>query len=58
MKKKLGPLMFQFEYLNKQKMSGLPEFIDRFEAFLEQLDNKYQYGVELRNPNYLKETIL
>ena len=55
MKKKLGPLMFQFEYLNKQKMSGLPEFIDRFEAFLEQLDNKYQYGVELRNPNYLKK---
>ena len=23
MKKKLGPLMFQFEYLNKQKMTGL-----------------------------------
>ena len=57
MKKKLGPLMFQFEYLNKQKMSGLPEFIDRFEAFLEQLDNKYQYGVELRNPNYLKKPL-
>ena len=50
--------MFQFEYLNKQKMSGLHEFIERFEAFLEQLNHKYLYGVEIRNPNYLKETIL
>jgi uncharacterized protein YecE (DUF72 family) len=55
MKKKLGPLMFQFEYLNKQKMSGLPEFIDRFEAFLEQKKSKYLYGIEIRNPNYLKK---
>ncbi len=23
--------MFQFEYLNKEKISGLPEFPDRFE---------------------------
>jgi len=55
MKKKLGPLMFQFEYLNKQKMSGLSEFVDHFEAFLEKIDRKYLYGVELRNPNYLKK---
>ena len=55
MKKKLGPLMFQFEYLNKQKMSGLPEFIERFETFLSELDSKYLYGVEIRNPNYLKK---
>ena len=55
MKKKLGPLMFQFEYLNKQKMSGLQEFIERFEAFLEQINPKYLYGIEIRNPNYLKK---
>ena len=47
--------MFQFEYLNMQKMSGLSEFIDRFEAFLELIDTKYLYGVEIRNPNYLKK---
>ena len=29
MDKKIGVLMFQFEYLNKQKMSGLQEFLDR-----------------------------
>ncbi|MDP2303300.1 MAG: DUF72 domain-containing protein [Ignavibacteria bacterium] len=27
---KIGALMFQFEYLNKQKMSGLDEFLKRF----------------------------
>ncbi len=55
MKDKLGPLMFQFEYLNKQKMSGLSEFIERFEGFLEDIPSKYLYGVEIRNPNYLKK---
>lgn len=55
MKSKIGVLMFQFEYLNKQKMSGLTEFIDRFEGFKDSLDKKYKYGIELRNPNYLKK---
>jgi uncharacterized protein YecE (DUF72 family) len=55
MEEKLGPLMFQFEYLNKQKMSGLSEFIEQFEAFIQLIDSKYLYGVELRNPNYLKK---
>jgi len=52
---KIGVLMFQFEYLNKQKMSGLEEFLDKFESFVETLDKRYTYGIELRNPNYLKE---
>lgn len=55
MKSKIGVLMFQFEYLNKQKMSGLTELIDRFEGFTDSLDKKYKYGIELRNPNYLKK---
>ena len=55
MKKNLGPLMFQFEYLNKQKMNGLTEFIERFEGFLEDIPKNYLYGVEIRNPNYLKK---
>ncbi len=54
MKDKLGPLMFQFEYLNKQKMSGLPEFIKRFEAFIQNVDRNFEYGIELRNPYFLK----
>ncbi len=55
MKSKIGVLMFQFEYLNKLKMSRLTEFIDRFEGFKDSLDKKYKYGIELRNPNYLKK---
>ena len=53
--KKIGVLMFQFEYLNKQKMSGLQEFLDRFEAFYSNTKSKYKFGLEIRNPNYLKK---
>ena len=51
----IGVLMFQFEYLNKQKLSGLTEFIDRVESFVESLDKKYNYGIEIRNPDYLRK---
>ncbi|MEJ2057901.1 MAG: DUF72 domain-containing protein [Desulfofustis sp.] len=51
---RLGPLIFQFEYLNTQKMSGLAEFIDRFGWFAERLPHGFIYTVEIRNPNYLK----
>lgn len=51
----LGPLMFQFEYLNKQKMPSQGEFQEKFAAFLERLDKKYHYFVEIRNPNYLND---
>ena len=53
---KIGALMFQFEYLNKQKMSSQAEFIDRLGAFLESIDNSYPYSLEIRNPNYLNKT--
>jgi uncharacterized protein YecE (DUF72 family) len=49
----LGPLMFQFEYLNKQKMPSQSRFQELFEAFLQQLPTSYQYAVETRNGNYL-----
>lgn len=55
MNKNIGVLMFQFEYMNKQKISGLTEFLDRFESFIESIDKKYVYGVEIRNPNFLKK---
>lgn len=49
----LGPLIFQFEYLNKQKMSGASEFYDRFGEFAGRLPADFPYFVELRNPNWL-----
>jgi uncharacterized protein YecE (DUF72 family) len=52
----IGPLIFQFEYLNKQKMPGkLQQFIDQFGEFAEQLPGGYAYCIEIRNPNYLGE---
>lgn len=53
-RKNLGPLIFQFEYLNKKKMGSLGEFINRFGNFARQLPEGYDYFVETRNPNYLK----
>lgn len=52
----LGPLIFQFEYLNKQKMPTLSQFLEFFGAFTEQLPNGFTYTVETRNPNYLQES--
>jgi uncharacterized protein YecE (DUF72 family) len=49
----LGPMMFQFEYLNRNKMSSQEEFQDRLGAFAGQLPKDYCWCVESRNPNYL-----
>ncbi len=51
----LGPLMFQFEYLNKQKMPSLGACIDRLDAFFERAAPGFVYAVETRNPNYLQD---
>lgn len=55
MKNKIGVLMFQFEYLNKEKMSNQIEFMERFEAFVQNAKNNFQIGIEIRNPNYLNK---
>jgi uncharacterized protein YecE (DUF72 family) len=53
LRRNLGPLMFQFEYLNKQKMSSQGQFQETFAAFMERVDPDYDYLIEIRNPNYL-----
>jgi uncharacterized protein YecE (DUF72 family) len=52
---KIGALMFQFEYLNKNKMSSQAELLDRLEAFYENIDKTYPCAFEIRNPNYLNK---
>ncbi len=52
---KLGPIMFQFEYLNRQKMPSLVVFLDRLHEFFEQAPAGFQYAIEIRNPNYLQD---
>jgi len=50
----IGPLMFQFEYLNKTKMTSLGHFMEMFNVFRQALPEGYQYCIEIRNPNFLK----
>ncbi|MFZ1729565.1 MAG: DUF72 domain-containing protein [Bacteroidota bacterium] len=49
----LGPLMLQFEYLNKQKMPASSMFLDRLGGFLSSCPPDFPIGIESRNPNYL-----
>jgi uncharacterized protein YecE (DUF72 family) len=51
----IGCLIFQFEYLNKQKMSSLPVFMEKLYEFHSNLPKDLPpIGIEVRNPNYLK----
>jgi uncharacterized protein YecE (DUF72 family) len=52
----VGCLMFQFEYLNKQKMASINHFLEMFRAFHANLPkNIPAIGIEIRNPNYLNK---
>jgi uncharacterized protein YecE (DUF72 family) len=53
----IGCLIFQFEYLNKQKISSLPEFQEKISRFKSKISvNIPPVGIEIRNPNYLKDS--
>ena len=51
----LGPIMFQFEYLNKQKMPTQARFQALFGEFAQELPQGLPYGLEVRNPQYLNQ---
>jgi len=55
MQEKLGPIMFQFEYLNRNKMPSLQVFMERLRQFFDQAPAGYSYAIEIRNPNYLRK---
>ncbi len=50
---KLGPMMFQFGYLNRQMLRTQAEFQDKLGAFVQALPAGFTWCVETRNPNYL-----
>jgi len=52
----LDALIFQFEYLNKQKMPNQEKFQHQFIEFLKKCPEGFRYCVEIRNPNYLNES--
>ena len=53
MHSRLGALMFQFEYLNRQKMPSLARFLQLLQEFFQKIPGNFPYAIEIRNPNYL-----
>ncbi len=54
MRSRLGPVILQFEYLNRRKMPSVEAFCDALDAFLARLPREVPWAVETRNPNFLK----
>jgi uncharacterized protein YecE (DUF72 family) len=55
MSKQINSLIFQFEYLNKQKMPNQMAFQDQLQEFCQKLPPRFHYCIETRNPNYLNK---
>ena len=52
--KNIGCLIFQFEYLNKQKMKSISMFLEKVYKFHSEIPKDIPpVGIEIRNPNYL-----
>jgi len=55
---KLGPLLIQFPYFNKQAFPQPRDFLVRLSNFLEQLPNDHAFAVELRNKYWINDRLL
>jgi uncharacterized protein YecE (DUF72 family) len=51
---KVGVLIFEFGTFSQRAMSGVEEFVERLDAFLEVLPREFRYSVEIRNPEFLR----
>jgi len=51
----LGPVMFQFEYLNRSKMPSPQAFLDRLATFVDALPSGFVYAAETRNKNFVSD---
>jgi uncharacterized protein YecE (DUF72 family) len=55
---RLGPLIFEFGTFPKAVFRDLEDFMAALDPFLAALPEGYRYGVEIRNPEYLKPAYL
>ena len=55
---KLGPLLLQFPYFNKQAFPQPQDFLARLAKFLEQLPGGRAYAVEIRNKYWINDRFL
>lgn len=47
-----GGMILQFEYLNKEKMSGISELLMHLDKFLRHIPKDLPIAIELRNPDF------
>ncbi len=52
---KIGVLICQFEYLNRQKMASPALFLDSLRNFFQNVTAPFPIAIETRNPNYLNQ---
>jgi uncharacterized protein YecE (DUF72 family) len=55
MQSRVLSLMFEFEYLNRQKMQSLHAFLSALDGFAAHLPAGWPFAVEIRNPNFLTD---
>lgn len=55
---KCGPLVLQFPYFNQRAFKSIEPFLERLDAFLEDLPAQFRYGVEIRNKHWIDEPLL
>ena len=53
-REKIGVLMFEFGHLYKRDFEQGRDFVAALDQFLEQLPREWQYGVEIRNREFLR----
>ena len=55
---KLGPLLLQFPYFNKQAFARPEDFLARLDPFLEKLPSGYSFALETRNKYWINDRFL
>ncbi len=55
---KVGPLLLQFPYFNRQAFSSADGFLVRLAPFLEKLPKGYRFAVEIRNKGWIGPKLL
>ena len=55
---KLGPLLIQFPYFNKQAFATQEEFLALLEPFLDQLPRSFSFALEVRNKSWVNSRLL
>ena len=55
MRGKLGPMILQFGYLNKQMLPSQTAFMEQLDTFVNLLPAGYTWCIEIRNPNWLND---